>query len=120
MQHDLFPHLLPRSLDDDELAQVAAGILRDWFRTLCYVHTEAAHEEIIESLGWQSVRALFHFCSLSSLGRLGDFAAFSAEVHRQARRVREAGLVRPARRRERRAPARCARTSEMWVQGAAA
>lgn len=120
MQRDLFPHLLPRPLADDELAQVAAGILRDWFRALCYSHSEAVHSEIIESLAWRSVRALFHFCSLSSTGALGDFHAFAAEVRRQARRAWEAGLVNPTRRRVRRVPARCARTREIWAQGGAA
>jgi len=120
MQRDLFPHLLPRPLDDDELAQVAAGILRDWFRTLCYTHTEAVHSEILESLAWRSVRALFHFCSMSATGQLGDFTAFAAEIRRQARRAREQGLVKQSRRRLIRAAARCGRTCEMWAQGGAA
>lgn len=120
MQRDLFPHLLPRPLDDDELAQVAAGILRDWFRTLCYSHTEAAHQEILESLHWQSTRALFHFTAMSASGRLGDWPAFAAEVRRQARLAREHSLVKQSRRRARRAHARCGRTGEMWAQGGAA
>lgn len=116
MQRDLFPHLLPAPLDDDELAKAAAGILRDWFRTLCYSHSEAVHSEIIESLHWRSVRSLFHFTTMSATGALGDFHAFTAEIRRQARRAREAGLVKQSRRRVRRVPARCVRTSELWVQ----
>ena len=119
MQRDLFPHLLPAPLDDDELAKAAAGILRDWFRTLCYSHSEAVHSEIIESLHWRSVRSLFHFTTMSATGALGDFAAFAAEIRRQARRAREQGLVKPTRRRVRRVHARCVRTSEMWAGGVA-
>lgn len=112
-QRDLFPHLLPRPLNDDELARVAEGILRDWFRALCYVHSEAAHVEILDSLSWQSTRVLFQFVSISSTGRRGDFARFAAEIRRQARRAREAGLVVPVRRRARVRVTRCGRTAEL-------
>lgn len=114
MQRDLFPYLLPRPLSDDELAQVASGILFDWFRTLCYTHTQAVHTEILESLRWQSVRAFFHFCSINSTSAIGDFHAFAAEIRRQAGKARDVGLVRPSRRCVGRAAVRCGRTSEMW------
>ncbi|MCZ2172991.1 MAG: hypothetical protein LC110_00470 [Burkholderiales bacterium] len=113
MQRDFFPHLLPRPLDDDELARVAEGILRDWFRALCYRHSEAAHQEILESLSWRSTRALFFFAALVTTGRRGDFSRFAGEVRRQARRAREAGLVVASRRRARRVAVRCRWTGEL-------
>lgn len=113
MQRDLFSHLLPRVLDDDELARVAEGILRDWFRALCYAHTEAVHQEIIESLHWQSTRALFQYINISATGRRGDFSSFSAGVVQQARRAREAGLVVLSRRRQRVRVVRCRWTGEL-------
>lgn len=117
MQHDLFPHLLPSPLDDDGMALVAAGILRDWFRALCYKHTEAAHVEILDSLHWQSTRVLFQYISISSTGRRGDFSCFANGIKQQARRARVKGLVMPCRRRGRVRVTRCGRTAELTGVG---
>ncbi len=94
---DLFGELLPAIYnDDDEARAFAFGLVREWYGTLRYAHSEEAHAEILESLDWPGMR---DFVSEAALHLQYnpyfdfDFDSFAAGVRTIARRAKAAGLV---------------------------
>lgn len=91
---DLFPDTLPKTYTDDAEARALAwGIVCDWFGVLRYQHSERAHAEIMESIGWPGLRHFVQDASLHVQDERVDFDAFVARVRALADRARREGLV---------------------------
>lgn len=91
---DLFGEL-PAAYTDDETRAFAWGLINDWFGALNYAHNEAAHSEILDSLGWPGMPEFVCDASLHSQDQPIDYGFFAAGVRHQARLTKRSGLVVP-------------------------
>lgn len=93
---DLFRHTHPNNYrDDDESRALAWVLVRDWFLTLAYRHSERVHQEILESLSWSGMCHFVQDASLHVQDEPLNFEDFAAGIRHQAHLARAAGRVLP-------------------------